>query len=73
MKRTITISHMSNMKAVTFEMEARLWEKGDKKRWYISAGKSQFCLDANTGEQVKTHGQVNNPHWIAQAREQLGL
>lgn len=70
MKQQFTIKYTSNMKEQEIEVEATLW-KGQ--RWYVNGLGGTLCLDAETGKQIKTHKQVNNPYMIKQVQKALGF
>jgi hypothetical protein len=58
------------MQEQEIEVTAKLW-KGQ--RWYVDGLGGSLCIDAETGHQIKTHKQVNNPQMISQVQKALGF
>lgn len=70
MEQQIEITYTSNMKEQKMTVTAKLW-KGQ--RWYVDGFSGTLAIDAGTGQQIKTHKQINNQSMISQVQKALGF
>lgn len=70
MEQQIEITYTSNMKEQKMTVTAKLW---NGQRWYVNGFSGTLAIDAKTGQQIKTHKQINNQSMIAQVQKALGF